>query len=658
MDNKDQGARGVVSRAFWAGLLCTLSLLGMQFAAAEDWIAASPEELHMTSVPEAPGAPAVFLYRQVDRDDARYRETIYVRIKVLTDVGLNYANVEIPFIQGSEHISSIQARTIRPDGSVAPFDGTIYEKPIVKSDRVKYMAKTFTLPEAQVGSILEYRYEHNLPFGWVYDSHWILSQDLFTRFARFSLVPNPLFTVIWSWPHGLPPGTDSPKMERGKIHLEAHNIPGVVNEEHMPPEDEVRFRVDFIYDPQRIARNDPVEFWKVHGKSLYKRVEDFCDKRSAMEKAVAQITAPGDSPEAKLRKLYARVQKIHNLLYSSVAEREARQEKPESIHNVEDVWSKGYGTAEQITWLYLALARAAGVDARPVIISTRDRYFFDHRLMNQTELNSEIVLVKLDGKDLYIEPAVPFNPFGMLPWYETTVEGLCLDKAGGVWLRTPESVAADSRIERRGTFKFDSGTLEGKVTVTYTGLEASWRRLDERSEDELARQKFLEEDLEGYIPTGVHVKLTNHPDWEGWDTPLVAEYDLEIPGWAAPAGRRAMLPMGIFGAAEKHTFEHATRVHPLSFEYCYRHVDDVTIDVPPPWIFESIPGPTLVDFKGLVFKENIEKQQHSLHVTRELTLNVSLVGVNAYEAVRQFYQTVRTADEAQAVLSPGGMARN
>src|SRR5689334_17540010 len=194
MDNKDQGARGVVSRAFWAGLLGALSLLGMQFAAAADWTAASPEELHMTSVPEAPGAPAVFLYRQVDRDDSRYSESVYVRIKILTDAGLNYANVEIPFIQGAEHIGSIQARTIRPDGSVVNFDGTTYEKPIVKSDRVKYMAKTFTLPEAEVGSILEYRYEHNLPYGWVYDSHWILSQNLFTRFARFSLVPNPLFT--------------------------------------------------------------------------------------------------------------------------------------------------------------------------------------------------------------------------------------------------------------------------------------------------------------------------------------------------------------------------------------------------------------------------------------------------------------------------------
>jgi hypothetical protein len=29
----------------------------------------SPEELRMTSEPQAPGAPAIILYRQVDRDD-------------------------------------------------------------------------------------------------------------------------------------------------------------------------------------------------------------------------------------------------------------------------------------------------------------------------------------------------------------------------------------------------------------------------------------------------------------------------------------------------------------------------------------------------------------------------------------------------------------
>jgi len=31
--------------------------------------AVSPDELKLTSEPQAPGAPAIILYRQVDRDD-------------------------------------------------------------------------------------------------------------------------------------------------------------------------------------------------------------------------------------------------------------------------------------------------------------------------------------------------------------------------------------------------------------------------------------------------------------------------------------------------------------------------------------------------------------------------------------------------------------
>lgn len=648
----------VPSRIVCAGLLCILGNLSPRFATAEDFLPVSPDELHMTSEPEAPGASAVYLFRQVDRDDSLYLEHIYVRIKVLTEAGLKYANAEIPFTKGSESIRNIQARTIRPDGTTVRFDGTIYEKPILKTGRGAYLAKTLTLPQAEVGSILEYRYEHHLPVGWVFDSHWILSQDLFTKLARFTLVPNPRFPLLWSWPRGLPPGTETPKQEHRVIRLETHNVPAAVTEEHMPPENEARFRVDFIYDFAHVNRNDPVVFWKFYGKRLNEIVERFCDKRKAMANAVAQVTASGDAPDTKLRKLYARVQQIHNLSHASQSEREAKQEQSASVHNVEDVRERGYGDAEQITWLFLALARAAGIDASPVIVSTRDRYFFDHRQMNPTELNSSVVLVKLGGVDLFLNPAVPYTPFGLLPWYETKVEGLRLDKEGGTWLTTPDPGAAASRVERRATFKFDQGTLEGKVTVTYTGLEASWRRLREHSEDDAARRKFLEEDLESNVPTGVNVKLTNSPDWNGWETPLVAEYDLQVPGWAALAGRRALLPVGLFGAAEQHTFEHASRVHPMYFDYASQRVDDITIDLPAPWLLESVPGSTVVDLKGLTFKETAQTQANSLHVTRELTLSAWLVDPKYYDAVRQFYQTVRTSDEAQAVLSPSRLVRN
>src|SRR6266704_4231838 len=71
-------------------------------SAGDEWLPISPEELKMTSVPEAPGAPAVYLYRQVDRNDTERAATEYnyLRIKILTEEGRKYANIEIPFRKG------------------------------------------------------------------------------------------------------------------------------------------------------------------------------------------------------------------------------------------------------------------------------------------------------------------------------------------------------------------------------------------------------------------------------------------------------------------------------------------------------------------------------------------------------------------------------
>ena len=61
----------------------------------------SPDELKMTSEPQAPGAPAIILYRQVDRDDSGIitHEDDYFRIKILTEEGRKHADVEIPFLK-------------------------------------------------------------------------------------------------------------------------------------------------------------------------------------------------------------------------------------------------------------------------------------------------------------------------------------------------------------------------------------------------------------------------------------------------------------------------------------------------------------------------------------------------------------------------------
>ena len=84
-------------------------------------------------------------------------------------------------------------------------------------------------------------------------------------------------------------------------------------------------------------------------------------------------------------------------------------------------------------------------------------------------------------------------------------------------------------------------------------------------------------------------ELTNKPDWTSSETPLVAEFNLKIPGWASNAGRRVMVPAAIFTAGEKGIFEHANRVHPIYFEYPHEKADDVTIELPPGWQVSSVP---------------------------------------------------------------------
>src|ERR1700739_1219512 len=119
----------------------------------------SPDELKMTSEPKAPGAPAVILFREVYRDDngRTSHEDNYYRIKCLAEEGRKFADVAVEFAKGND-VVNVHARTIQPDGSVAEFDGKIFEKTIVKARGRQVLATTFTLPAVKVGSIIEYFY--------------------------------------------------------------------------------------------------------------------------------------------------------------------------------------------------------------------------------------------------------------------------------------------------------------------------------------------------------------------------------------------------------------------------------------------------------------------------------------------------------------------
>jgi hypothetical protein len=621
---------------------------------ADDWQPISPEELKMTSVAEAPGAPAVYLYRQVDRDDVANHEYNYLRIKILTEEGRKYANVEIPFFNGNESVHSIKARTIRPDGTIANFEGKPIDKMIVKAKGIKYMAKVIVLPDVQVGSIIEYHFMNQLKENYVFNSHWIVSEELFTKYARFSLKASNYFPLRFSW-QGLPPGV-TPKNERSVVHLETSNVAAFQTEDYMPPLNELKARVDFVYSED--AENQADKFWKKEAKKQNDRVESFIGKRKAMEQAVAQIVSPSDTPEVKLQKIYARVQQLRNTGFEvETTEQEKKREKEKAIKNVEDVWKSGSGSGAEITWLYLALARAAGLEAYPVMVSRRNEYFFMPQIMDPHRLDDNIVLVKLNGKDTFYDPGTAYTPFGMLPWPETGVKGLRLDKDGGAWVATDVPNSSVSNIARRADLKMtDQGSLEGKVTVTFSGLEALSMRLELRNQDETARTKYMEDLVREFIPVIIDVDLKNKPDWSSSSPTLVGEFEIKVQGWASAAGHRALIPVGLFGAPEKHVFEHNYRVHPIYFDFPTARIDDVSIELPLDWKVNSVPAAHKDEGKVCSYNTTAENNKGTLHLTRNLNINVLVLEAKYYGALQKFFQTVKSGDEQQIVVQPGGIS--
>lgn len=636
----------IVKGLLFGLILCSSSVF------AFSWAPINPAELKMTEEPKAPGAAAIILDMTVDRDDAEFKITNYQRIKILTEDGRKYGDVEIPYEKGQQFIRFIEARTIQKDGTITEFNGKIFDKLLVKGKGIKYQAKTFAVPNIQIGSIVELRYVVDFDRDYVYDSQWILDDELFIKHAKYTLIPYPYYTMQYTWPRGLPPGVLPPINKSGKLTLETSDVVPFVSEDYMPPETELKHRVDFVYQDHDNDEKDPAKFWKKYSKTRAEKSERFMDQKKAMLRVLADLNIASESNEGKLRKIYAYVRSLRNLsAEKEMTEQEAKREKLKDRSDVEDVVKYGYGNGTELTYLFVALARAARFNADFVEISTRNKFFFQPGAMNPHNITSNVALVTIDGKERFFEPGLSYIPFGVLPWHETLVTGLKISKDGGGWIRTPTTLPSASKITRKATFKLNDDTLQGKVVVTYSGLSAIDQRMEQQFEDDAARKESMQSELKRAIPVGAEVSVTNSPDWEGVESPLVVEYAVKIPGWITAAGKRMLMPVALFGADDRHTFEHEQRIHPIYFQYPNIVEDDISIELPTTMQVASVPPSHDENINVLAFSSSADIAANSLHIKRSMTTNGVFLQEKFYLALRDLFQSVRTYDEEQIVLT-------
>jgi len=641
---------------------CAISL-GLAFPAgtpaADDWQPVNPADLALKDNPASPGSDAMILYREEHTDASRATFDEYYRVKIFTEVGKTHGDIEIPFEKGQSSVGNIRARTIRPDGTIVPFDGQIFEKEIVKAGGIKVLEKTFSMPDVQPGCILDYKYRIQRDSDYYWNIAWNIQEDLFTRDANFSIHPpsegsfNP---AMYSRTFGLPQQVKPEKQKNGDYAFTVHNISGFTKEDYMLPEGMLRGRVEFYFKGlEDSGPQTTQQFWKNEGKKLNRAVDSFVNKKGALQQVVAQTTASADSPEAKLRKLYARVQTIRNLNYEDRTSQEWKRLKIQQNNNVEDVLKHDYGNGREINEVFVGLARAAGFEANEVFLAPRSQRLFMPDLQDVSELDDDLVGVKLSGQEIFLDPAAKFYPFGILPWEETGLSAFLIDKDGGNFVQIPSAKSTDAVIERHATLKLnDDGSLSGALEVDFTGSEACMKRQDERTDDEAGRKKDLTDEIKGWLPASAKFEITKTSGWDDSSAPLVISGTLTIPGYASSAGSRLLVPATPFIAGEPRSFQSASRVNDVYFHLTYQRRDDISFAVPPNFQIESLPKQPVAAPTGGPIQYRLSSSQlaNSFEVKRNLVVEGIYFKRDLYPAIRQIFSAVKTGDDEQAVLQP------
>jgi hypothetical protein len=625
-----------------------VALLPAALVAADDFKTATPPELAMKDVTIAPGASAAILDWVRRQDDKNLRAFEYIRIKVLKDEGKKYGDVSITHVPPLMNVDHIKARVTKPDGTAVTFDGKIYDKVVVRAGGVRVVSKTFTLPDVQPGSILEYSYERSFREG--YHSHFFAIQrelPVLRELVWMRPSPSRVSTLLVSY-KGLPAGK-KPTDVGDHFELEIENIAAYEEEPYAPPEDCVKPIVIFYYSDPTVM--DSGAFWNKTARLLGESIEDFLTDRAALHEAAQQAAAGAATPEEKLRKLYARAQQVRNLTFEPHKPEQEERELRDNRSSI-DVLNNGYGRRDDINRFFVSLARAAGFEANVVRIGDRAEWFLSKNLPLRSQLNNEVAMVKVGGKDVLLDPATPFAPYGMLSWEKTSVSGIKIVRKpdAAEWIEIPQDRPDAAQIKRVARLRIDGDTLKGTAVVTYLGHDAMSVRHAQRNHDEDSAKKAIEETVKNWFFNGSSVKLTKLTGLRGIEEPLVAEFDVELPSTGAVTGSRAIVPMAVFSAAERSPLSSERRKNDLYFHYQYRVDDDVTLDVPAGYAVEAMPSPHDVDIGGLTFNVQYGRTPSSVHLTRNLSVKTVKIDVAQYPAARNFFKQVVTADQEQLVL--------
>jgi len=665
-------------------------------SSAQKFIEPTKEELLMTSDAKAPGASAVILDREQTVDNETFITTEHVRIKVLTEAGKQWAAVEFPYDPRYHGTPEIAGRTIHADGTVVPLAG----KP---EDLVKFKDRrepseihdptkvaVFMMPEVEVGSIVEYQWSlamlgkkpttakekesSSLRSGSDTFSipRWDVQGDLFVHKEHFYFNPYtrrlelngaPNFTIslygesrsYYLLASRLPAGAKVLVGPKYDYTLDVTDIPPVAREPDSTAARGRAYRVQFYFSPFFTA----AEFWKNSIKWYSGWVKEHSGVTKPIQEAASQITAGADTAESKARKLYEAVQGLENTDFSRPSPNSSNLDEPvvdEFPKTADETWKDKSGTSNDLVMLYVSLARAAGLETYLMRTVDRSRGAFDPNYLSLNQFDSRVIHLRLDGKDIYLDPGEKLCPFGQLHWSHSLTAAV--EEGGKEPVFTPPNNFKDAVSAHSADLALDPrGSVTGTLKVLMNGPEAlRWRQLNLLAgSQEVQRQ--IGESIRAILPQGFESEIAAVQGLES--VAGFVSVSAKVSGQLGVATGKGLELPGLFSITNIHPefISERTRETAVDMHFAEQVIDDVVYHLPAGYSVSSAPQSAQLAWPDhAAFVVKTQPGDGMIEIKHISARAFVLLDPKDFSALRDYSQKVAASEQQQLVLAGTSVA--
>lgn len=640
-------------------ILCGLNAIGQKFSTEYGVI--SSAEIGMKGYEKDPEAEAVVLFdigeAFFEKDD-RYgyviRFTRIKRIKILSDAGIEFANVEVPYYQenrgDSEDIRSLEGKTYTPSSNGTYRTTNLNPAQIYDEQKNKYYrVKKFAFPDARAGSVIEYKYELISPFKFNLPD-WEFQSRIPTMFSKYQVAMVPFYEYVYILQGGALDHQES-KIDnytrsfagieyKDYVHTYIRrDIPAFKDESLITSVSDYIAKLDFqlakVYNP-RGGTTEIISTWPklIKEYNNHQQFGKYVKKAQKIgEKEILptlQLSGLTETEQAKVIIDYVKNSFTWDRYYAKYANTD-----------VKDFMKKKEGNIADINLFATGLLRAANIESSPVLISTRDHgkvredYPFSHYF------NYTLILANLDGKYVAIDATNPNLPFNLLPPFCINDQGLIINEGNVNWIQlnaVANSLSHHNIVMEPSIDGNNSPVKINSLMTNYEGYQMS-RKYNESSEE-------LQEDWEKQHDLKLDSTKINLSDRR------VSTYGIKAGGTKnlSTVENSILIKPFLNFVSESNPLSQPTRTYPVDFIYKSTESFKTTIKIPEGFQASYIPADFHFSNQLMTVKYATSQVEDNLVVDGSISRNKDVYPAEDYQKLRGYFKLVINKFNDQIVL--------